>query len=312
MSALPFEDALEGFRRLWVRSDALEVAVLPELGGKLQTLRLLGDDHNVLLEPPELPYLRPFAGAPFDAFDTSGWDECFPTITACEHQGSRHSDHGELWSAPWMLGPHSPDRLTLHAVVKDRPWSFTRTLEVRGPTLTVSYELTSRADVPQDVLWSAHPLLTVSEGSRIELPEEVRTARVESAHPDRFGGHGATIAWPVHEGEALDRLQGIGRRTADKLFVGPLDEGRCAFHDEASGVTITFRFDPAVLPYVGLWICEGGWPSHPGRRRHHTVALEPCTAPMDSLAEAAAQGHAWRLQPHETRRWTLEVTLTRR
>ena len=83
---------------------------------------------------------------------------------------------------------------------------------------------------------------------------------------------------------------GIG----DKLFAGPLsaNENWCALERPKAGVRIKVGFDPAATPYLGLWICYGGWPDRPGPKQT-CVAMEPATAPVDSLAtDRAMVAHA--------------------
>lgn len=284
--------------------------MLPELGGKLQTLRLTGSGHNVLLEPPEYSYRRASPGAAFDQFDTSGFDECFPTVGACEHAGVLHADHGALWSAPWSFERESASAAVMRAGASGQLWTFARRMVVRKATLRLEYEVQSTSTAMQEVLWSAHPLLSVSERSRVVLPPSVREMQIESSAGDRLGKHGAKVAWPVPD---IATLVGPRSRSAEKLFCGPLPPAQteAALHDARSGVVTTLRFDAGLTPYLGLWVSQGGWPEDPARRRHFTVALEPTSSPVDSLAEAAGLGAAWRLAPEETKRWIVEVSLSR-
>ena len=137
-------------------SDALEVSVLPELGGKLQSLRRPGSDKDFLLAPPERPYQRAHPGALFEAFDTSGFDECFPTI---------FPDDGALWSIPWRCEASADGHaLEMEAQVSGAPWRFRRRLSLEGDTLRFEYRVSSLLDPSQRFLWSAHPLLEVSVG----------------------------------------------------------------------------------------------------------------------------------------------------
>jgi hypothetical protein len=94
---------------------------------------------------------------------------------------------------------------------------------------------------------------------------------------------------------------GIG----DKLFAGPLteDQNWAALERPSAGLRIKFGFDVAATPYLGLWICYGGWPSRPGPKQV-CVALEPSTAPADSLAKSGpwsrvlAAGHSFAWPMH--------------
>jgi galactose mutarotase-like enzyme len=301
------QDRVGDFRRVTVRNDALEVSLLPELGGKLQSLRRVGSDKDFLLAPPERPYRSAFVGALFEEFDTSGFDECFPTIAACESPDRRGllPDHGAVWSVPWRFeASGDADAIEMEAQVSGFPWRFTRRLSLQGSRLRLEYRVSSTVDEPQRFIWSAHPLLEVSVGSRILLPREVERVRVESSATGRFE-RGSEIPW-----RGLDLIEGPSAGTAEKLFTPRLTTGFCALHDAASNESIVFRFDPHELPFVGLWVCQGGWPTS-RKAKHFTVALEPCLARTDALSEAALRGEAVILPAGGERRWSLEVELLR-
>jgi galactose mutarotase-like enzyme len=304
------EDSLGGFRRITLSADDLEVSVLPELGGKIQALRKAGHERNALLEPPERPYRRAPRGAAFEEFDTSGFDECFPTVAACaspDEPGVTLPDHGELWTAPWTC-EREGDALRMEAQLEGRPWRFARRMSIQQGALRLEYEVISLADRPLRYLWSAHPLLAVSPGSRIILPDGVRSMVVESSRGERVGPRGAEIPWPGDGSDRLDVLAGPERGWAEKLFTEGLNEGFCELHDAHSDVSVSFRFDPQTMPYVGLWICQGGWPESRASR-HFTVALEPCSGRPDSLAEAVSRGECATLAPRGVNRWILEVEM---
>jgi galactose mutarotase-like enzyme len=299
------EQGPEGLRRLRLTGEALEVELLPELGGKLVALRRRASGRNVLLEPPEHPYRPAHPGADFSLFDTSGWDECFPCVgpgPSPDVPGLALPDHGEVWSQPWTWRVEG-EALVTEARGLHVPSRFERRLTLQGETLRLDYAVHALGPRPLRYLWSVHPLLAVSPGSRVVLPAEVTSVQVEGSAD--LGPHGTHVPWPrAPGGRALDLLAGPGPRLADKLFTPPLRQGACALHDAASDESVTFRFDPARLPHVGLWLCQGGWPGG-GRPPHFTAALEPCTAPADALD---ARSGRW-LQPGGTERWWLEVAL---
>lgn len=286
--------------RVSLSGGELVVEIAPALGGKLVTLRRTDGD-NVLYAPPELPYRLPDVDGDFSLHDTSGFDECFPTVGACTVEGRALPDHGQVWSRPatWRR-----EAATLVVTSELPDARFVRRLRIDGATLHIDYEVT--ASRRQPMLWSAHPLLAVHEGAQIVLPDEVTELSVEwSARPLP-----SRVGWPVHDGARLDTLGPAANARAYKVFTGSLTTGACALYDPASDTAVTMRFDAAELPFVGLWVCEGGWPvTRPAK--HYTVALEPCTAPVDSLDRAVADETARWLEPNTPRRWGLAVTATR-
>ncbi len=311
------EDRINNLRRVILAQDDLVVAVLPELGAKIETLRLASSNRNALLAPPpQRPVSKAHYGASFENYDTSGFDECFPTVApsfAPDAPGVLLPDHGELWSAEWKCEKEG-DELIVEAHGKRLPYLFRRRMKVQRNKLRLDYELVSKNANRMSVLWSAHPLLAVSSGSRIFLPAEVKSVFVDSSTHDRLGAHGERCAWPVEDKTGarrrLDTLPPPEAGTADKLFTDRLTEGVCAFHDEASNESVTIRFCPNRTPYLGIWICAGGWPST-SAKKHYTVALEPCSGRPDTLAEAAQRGECWQLEAGATERWWLEMELNK-
>ena len=307
------EDRVGDFRRVTLAQDGLSVSVLPELGGKITTIRRAASNRNALLAPSR-PYRRARYGAAFEDYDTSGFDECFPTVSACEspdEAGKLLPDHGELWSAEWTCEIEGENALLMEAHgQRTSPYIFRRRMTIKGETLRLDYELeTERA---MRALWSAHPLLSVSEGSRIILPAETERLFVNWSANERLGYFGDFQSWTkTNDGISLDTLGAQKDEIADKLFTHRLREGFCAYYDQASDESISFRFDAKRTPYIGLWICQGGWPIDAARSGdgHYTIALEPCSGRPDSLAEAAKRDECLSLEAGSVERWWLEITL---
>ncbi|MEO6950408.1 MAG: hypothetical protein ABI321_01240 [Polyangia bacterium] len=278
----------------------LEVEVIPALGGKLSVLRRRGGQ-NVLLEPPDFAHRVADVDGAFDAHDTSGFDECFPTVAACNVGGHALPDHGQTWSRPARV-THVGSSLRIDSELPGA--RFSRTLRVHGSTLEIEYEAVASTRMP--ALWSSHPLLAVRPGMEILLPREVRSLFVEwSAN----GALDARVDWPVHDGVRLDVVQPPSAGRAHKLFTDTLTEGACALYDPSRDESLTFTFDPREVPCVGLWVCEGGWPTSRASK-HYTVALEPCSGRPDSLADAVALGTAFVLEPEVPRRWRMALMLS--
>ena len=86
-----------GFEALRVKTDTLEVEMLPALGGKVSSLRRNGIE---LLQAPLRPYALRTAAMGFDESDASGFDECLPSVSECviagPSGGGLSPDHGEL------------------------------------------------------------------------------------------------------------------------------------------------------------------------------------------------------------------------
>jgi hypothetical protein len=148
-------------------------------------------------------------------------------------------------------------------------------------------------------------------GDRIVLPDAVQTLRLEGSGGNRLGTTGDEIQWPIAQladGSHTD-LSAVGAPDSgigDKLFAGPMhpDAAWCALERPSAGVRIRVSFNADSTPYSGLWICYGGWPEGPGPKQV-CVALEPSTAPVDSLAHTGPWSRT--LAPGAWSDWSMHV-----
>ena len=95
---------------------------------------------------------------------------------------------------------------------------------------------------------------------------------------------------------------------SDKLLAGPLNqfENWRALERPSARIGIQLSFDPAANPYPGLRLSYGGWPERPGPKQA-CVAMEPSTAPVDSLAETGSWPRV--RAPGESSTWNMRVSL---
>jgi len=297
-----------------LENGVLRVTVLPSLGGKIASIQIVSSGEELLQQPlrpyaPRVPYMR------FDESDASGWDECLPSVAACEVQTASGKvsvpDHGDFWQVPWQTLSRSGTELEMSADGFSLRLRFSKTLRLDGDCLHVAYRIQNLSKESVEYIWSAHPLFAVEPGDRILLPDSVREVTVEGTAENRLGRRGAKQPWPetkLANQEIID-LSVAGRitdRTGDKLFAQSPQEGWCAIERKRLKCRIELHFDPKDLPVLGLWICYGGWPEG-GVNRQQCVAPEPCTAMGDSLATAMTQGGARKLEPQAQDHWALEL-----
>jgi hypothetical protein len=293
-----------------LRNEYLQMEFIPELGAKMSSLRSLVSGREFLL-PPSRPYRRPAYSDDFAQYDTSGFDECCPTVSACEYPSGRFAgrlmpDHGDLWSTPWQCEVKR-DELFCEVQGRCLPYIFRKRAHLELSTAVLSYEIENVGDDAFSWLWSAHPLLAVESGCRVVLPSEVTTLFVNWSSAERLGKFGANCLWPIardKNGTKVDLSRfGSSVGAADKLFTSRLSVGECGVMYPQTDESLSIRFDPKVVPYLGLWICQGGWPSR--NNGHFTLALEPCTGRPDSLQEAMKAGECDLLQPGQRVNWEL-------
>ena len=261
--------------------------------------------------------------------DTGGYDECFPTVGACvipphvaTYGGMRLPDHGELWSREPRLEIHDgPEgRLAKTTWAGQRmAYLFTRALRVAADGVVhMQYAATNTGRSALPFLWSAHPLLPLTDRTRVRLPDGSRI-RVDAAHgfvalsADEGESAGAQPGdqqrWPLlsMNGSSVDvsRPAAVGDRTACKLFLD-LPQGPVRASVEEGGATLHVDFDGDDVTHFGLWINNQGWTPLDNVRPYRNLAFEPCIGAADSLAKSIERWHseAW-ISPGETREWSL-------
>lgn len=314
-----------------------EVTVLPRFGGKISSIRI---GQNELLQRPLAPIAARTKTMAFDHGDASGWDECLPSVAACSVKTgvgmAEIPDHGDLWRVEWKkqgsgIRDQGSTRTGSGATLGDGkflsttgrcfslPLELKRTIRVneneRGWRLNLDYGVRNLGEYRVPWSWAAHPLFACEKGDRIVLPDSIHSLKVEGSGGERLGRSGAAVTWPVAilaDGSTADLsvADGVDSGIGDKVFAGPLSaaENWCALERISAGLRIRVRFDSVAMPYLGLWICYGGWPETAGPKQV-CVAMEPSTAPVDSLAVTGPWSRE--LAPGESFSWEMQVEIER-
>jgi hypothetical protein len=277
---------LSGLTQVILDNGVLRASVLPELGAKMSSLVRLGSGREFLAQPDSRSLRRVPYGSAFEDHEGCGFDECFPTVAACEYpdgcfNGLRLPDHGEVWSAAWRYQIDG-DELWLAVQGRKLPYIFRKRISMERGALVMHYELESVTDETFGYIWSAHPLLNADSTCRICLPAEV------------------TEVFTGGERNDLSVLGSPLQSTGKRLHTDRLTRGICALHFPDSDESISFHFNPASAPYLGIWVSENG---------HSTAALAPCTSRSSSLAEAMEEDECFQLRAGEKRQWRLRLQI---
>jgi galactose mutarotase-like enzyme len=298
---------------LLLQNANLSATVRPREGGRVSSLRSLQTDLEFLTQPQwNVSSKPPRMDASFRDGPCAGIEECLPTVGAsgAETQGGPAPDHGDFWQLVWEVDRASATEARLHADGFSRTLRFTKQLVLEDSALRVRYTVQNTGDEPQSFLYACHPLLSVEEGDRVVLPDEIRSLRLDYSHAGRLGERGDIVAWPqARPNLELDVVRSGDAGTAEMFYTASLRDGRCALYRSAHRQALLLSFDTAKLPFLGIWLCYGGWPGGDGAQQY-AVALEPTSSPCNTLIEAQRQGSAVLLQPEARREWEIcfEVT----
>lgn len=288
-----------------LESSALLVDILPEVGGKIAQIHYKASQCNLLI-PPQRPY-RPI---PIDGdwlkHDTSGMDDCFPNVAAGTYpeppwSGAKLPDLGEWTHLVWSIEKSERGELVMRAEGHALPYTAIKAIRFADEhTLHFSYSVVNHGPHSFRYLWSAHPLIAVGERFELEFPHGDLTFRLFPPTADSF-------TWPNFKGTQLSN-DWIPSGTTLKIFVTGFSQGTCEL--ALPNHTLRFAFDTHVLPSVGIWFNNFGFPRD-GNRPFRCIAVEPCTTSSDLLDHLDASAYA-QVPPRATALWEMQLTILTR
>lgn len=246
-------------RRVTLESKRLCLAVDPACGGKLRSLISKRSGKEFFYQDT-----RPrFDGSKgYSYHDISGYDECFPTVAVCKGNAPGcapydYADHGDLWQGAWQARERD-GVLVMNRAIAPLKCSFNRHCSFEtDDTLRLDYHLANHGGAPIPFVYSAHPLLTANERTRVVLPKNMVRA-FNYAAADNFGlPNGQWFDLPVKNHADIVGPFSLSRHTFVKLFSEKLEEGMAAVEYPDSDERLVFTFDTKMLPYVGFLACQG-------------------------------------------------------
>lgn len=289
-------------------SDAVELVVVPAVGGRVVSLRDVRRRREWLLQgsPPDAEQLAAWSAeeAVFSGPESFGWDECLPTVSVCEDPFDASAlplrDHGDQWGreADLVTDPGRGTVETTWSESRSR-YRFRRLSLGDERTVLAEYALTSLAQAPL-----AHPLVAACR-PRTRARLVPRPARVSRARCSGSIGIDlpASAAWP-DAGLADGREMSLacvrtGAGWAAKLYAEPPDEIRAV---APNGDRLDLDWDRGFATSLGGWPADG--PSV------EQVALEPTMPGHDALEGAMADGVERTLGPGERVEWWVRLRLS--
>lgn len=291
----------------------LTVMVIPEEGGRVASLRCAESCLEFLTQTNHPSAVRgPSFDNRFQDGACAGIEECVPTVGSCGEQteGGSAPDHGDFWQIPWEVTHADKTRLCLEAIGFSRPLRYHKELSLEGRRLIIRSRITNIATAGVSFLYACHPLLAIESGDRVVLPHEVSSLQLYYSRAAEIGVPPLTVPWPGSASQPLDIVRSAETGFAAMLYTRRLQQGSCGLYRSSRRQGLTVRFDPQLLPFLGLWLCYGGWPDETQGERQHAVALEPTVAPCNTLQEAQLARAAKQLKPNETMEWEIEFDVS--
>jgi galactose mutarotase-like enzyme len=311
---------IEGFESIQINTGLMELSIIPELGGKINSLRDHRNGREWLWRHPRYPYKRvPHGSVYVEQADTGGWDECFPSVAECTYpsepwQGALIQDHGEIWSHPAGFDLDQQAgivKLTTRSQGIVLPYTFTRvlTLAENSASVHVEYEVVNNSDQPIHYVWSMHPLLAIEPGMELLLPASA-TFNVNGTFPENLVSTTKNLKYPfAASGLNFPILPETSAARAIKFWSDPLPAGEGWTSVRAKDGELKMHWDVAYLPQVAVWMNLGAL-GMDGGAPYYNMGLEPCMGGQDSLNDAVNTFNLYEtLKPHGTKHWWLDIEL---
>lgn len=305
---------------LVLQNEFIKLRLIPQLGCKIVEIFDLENSHEWLWSDDSRPLKLARHGDPYDLYDISGFDECFPNIGISKHPKNPKvtlPDHGELWSLPWVV---NVEKNTVLATVVGKlfDYQFSRKISLKDRKLIINYSVSNIGKSELTYLWSAHPLFTIDEDMKIEItgnPKMLKEfgygGRVGADGENWYEGHLTEHVWPKvlgADGRISDMSEvSLDKVLTDKVVLDAPDDGLVTLKKLSSGRTLTMKFSPSEIPFLGICYNFGAWPltGEPAT----WVALEPTTGKTDRLDECSELDCARVLAPKSDANWSLMIEL---
>jgi hypothetical protein len=291
----------------------LRAVVLPSFGGKIVSLIYKQNQFELIFQNPKSQFIHAPLYADFSDFEACGFDDAFPCIDGekVDISGKKISypDHGEIWTSP--LDYFFKDgELFLSYRSKILDYIYSKAVYLSGSCLVCKYRIENIGRISFPCIWTAHYLVRYEPDMRFLYP--AGTKAVEMTFDSLTSG---TMNKKYHfpqdivDGRNIDftELPKTDKLYARKYYIADqIQEGYCGYMYPSHNMRAEFLFDPAILPYLGLWITSGGF------RGDYNCAFEPSSGYYDKISIARANKRLDYLDPGETKTFSLYIKLTAR
>jgi galactose mutarotase-like enzyme len=293
-----------------LENQCLRAVVMPSFGGKIASLMYTQNQFELLFQNPKPEFTHAPLYADFSKFEACGFDDAFPCIDGEEvdigGKKVRYPDHGEIWTASFDYSLKD-EKLFLSYRSKILDYEYSKTVYLSGNSLVCEYKIKNIGGISFPCIWTAHCLARYEPDMRFLYPAETKAVEMAFDSPaPETAGKKYHFPHDVVDGENIDftGLPKTEKGYARKYYIADqIREGYCGYEYPSRNMRAELFFDPALLPYLGLWITSGGF------RGDYNCAFEPSSGYYDRISRAGANKRLDYLDPGETRTFSLTIKL---
>lgn len=304
-------DTFKGLKSIVIENENIRATFLPEYGSKMSSLINKKTNKEFLFQAKDERLTKPPYGADFSKYDSSGFDEVFPSIDKCLYpdSGLQIPDHGEVWALSWDYSIDEENEV-IHFEVKSPkfPYILRKRVKLLDNTIKLEYEAINTKDEEFKFIWTPHILLNCSVHTRIIVPEDLNKIISVEHSTEHLGEWGSIHNYPLTKSQKtgqnidLSRVEPITANNCEKFyFLRKLSKGYCGIIHEDTKDAIFYEYPSDKIPYLGIWKTQGGY------RGDYNIALEPCTGVYDNLYVANSIRKVSKIPPKGKYEWWFNI-----
>jgi galactose mutarotase-like enzyme len=303
----------KGLESIVFENDQIRAEFLPGYAAKMVSLQNKKTGKEFLFQSNSDTLKLPPYGAAFSDYDSSGFDEVFPSIDRCPYPDGTYAgtlipDHGEVWAMQWELSDIADFGFKATVKSKTLPYILTRETIIKNNEVHFNYTVTNTSDKEDfKFIWALHCLLACGPQTRLLTPNNLTAVMTVEHSTQTLGPWGTIHNYPYaisvdNKRIDLSDTQPKEANNCEKFyFLEKNTQGWCGIVHEDSGDKLTYKYDAEQVPYLGVWKTQGGY------RGDYNIALEPCTGIYDDLYVADKIKKVSKVAPKGSYSWYLSM-----
>lgn len=307
----------KGIPSIILENEFIRAEWLPIYGAKLASLELKSlSDCELLYQTPQLQLELPVYATPFGNYDTSGFDECFPSIDACEVEVEKAGEklrvhvpcHGEVWALSWDYRINEDREIEFSVTSPSLGYRLTKKAALIGRELRLSYRVELIEDIEKlPFLWTPHALFRYDHDTEIIAPQRFNEVK-SVCSVGRLNRKDVMYNYPItHDSKVgvwdCSKFLRQDEGTCDKFYFTQKLKANDVFGFRNKYYQVLMAVDSHTAPYLGVWKNQGVV------NNTHNFALEPCSGIYDSAEDAQNNGSVSYVTKSEPQSWHMSYYL---
>ncbi|RKF13152.1 DUF5107 domain-containing protein [Alginatibacterium sediminis] len=314
MSSVVSHGSFKGVASVILENGLLRCEWLPEYGSKLCSLKRFDGENwrELLWQSGDEQFKIPNYADDFSQYDSSGFDECFPTINRCDNLVSpallQHiPDHGEVWALAWKLIELSSSQLVFEVKSPKLGYTLSKSVRLEKDKLLSSYHVDLAASAPRlPFVWTPHALFQVFPRLQLEVPSHMQSITNTFDGCPSLGIYESQHPYPVAtavNGQSMDfsLLRSQSSNTCEKYYFDSLLQADDSFGFSDEYHQVVMQVDAATVPYLGIWKNQGAY------KGDLNFALEPCSGIYDAVDDAYTHQRCAIIEPGQSAQWYFNI-----